>query len=164
MKKIIYVSMLSMLFLCVSYTALSKDSSAPKNIKKRRLDLVKIINNRTECDELLAKMKKDILDKLNGKLESNPKDIWALIQKGWTLNSEGKYDKAIEYFMKALKIKEASSAYMGLGMAYIRKGDLQNADKCYMKALEQKESGDPYYIGDTKISSASISLNDKGIE
>ncbi len=113
---------------------------------EKQLKSVRVINNPKESSEILEEMKTAILKQLDDKLKSNPHDLWSLINKGWIFNSEGKYDKAIKIFEKSISIKADPSAYMGLGMAYIRKGDLEKANYYYMKALETKNNNNPYYI------------------
>ena len=142
-----------------SVTHKNRLNAPDKKITRKRVDLVKVLNDPVKGEELLEKMKKNIMDQLNRKIENDPNNIWALLTKGWALNSEGKYDKAIECFVRALKIQEEPAAYMGLGMAYIRKGDLQKADQCYMKALEQQEAKDTYYLENSKLSPPSVKLD-----
>ena len=164
MKKILYMSMLTFIVLNASQTVLSVENSTPRYNKSKKLSMVTNINSTVETKKLLEKIKNDIITRLDKQIKNNPKNLWALIQKGWTLNSEGKYDEAIICFNKALKLQENSAAYMGLGMAYIRKGDLEKANTLYMKALGQNESNDPYYIDNANLPPASVKLNDKEIE
>jgi tetratricopeptide (TPR) repeat protein len=138
---------------------------AATNLYKKNRPIVTNINSTTETKKLLETIRKNIMTKLNNQIENNPNNLWAIIQKGWTLNSEGKFDDAIKCFNKALKLQENSATYMGLGMAYIRKGDLKKANAYYMKALSQNESHDPYYIDDTELPTPSLKVksNDIGI-
>ncbi len=138
-------------------------NKSSKNVDPHKLPMINIVNNRIECESLLAKMKKDVLAQLDQKLENNPNDLWSILIKGWAMNSEGKYDEAIKYFNKALKIKKVSGAYMGLGMAYINKGELEKANAYYMKALEQNESNDTYYIDNSNLPTPSLKVKDKNI-
>ncbi len=163
MKKILYISILSLLVLNVSFNIFSLDQNMQPDSNKKKLPSASIIDSRVDSDEILEKMKTNILNQLNNKLENDPDNVWAIIMKGWTMNSLGKFDKAIDFFNEALKIQKAPSAYMGLGMAYIRKGELEKANSCYMKALEQKEASNPYYYGDTKLPDASLTVKDKDI-
>ena len=136
---------------------------AGANLYKKNKSLVKNINSTMETTKLLENIRRNIMTRLNNQIENNPDNLWAIIQKGWALNSEGKYDDAIKYFNKALKLQENSAAYMGLGMAYIRKGELEKANSCYMKAITQNESHDTYYIDDTKLPTPSLTVEDKDI-
>ena len=188
MKKISYISLIALITINIPFIVFSENANIPqqniipkqtnnylknsishqnniyqKNNGNKQTNFVSVINNRAEGSLLLEKMKKDILKQLNRKLENNPNNVWMVMLKGWTLNSEGKYNEAIKYFNKGLKIQKISSAYMGLGMAYIRKGDLDKANYYYMKALKQKESGDPYYVEDTKMTAPSLTVKDKDI-
>src|SRR5436190_22405373 len=58
----------------------------------------------------------------------------------------GKYDKAIDYFNKAIAIKDDVAVYYeNLGVAYEESGKAQEAEQAYLKACElEKESGGPF--------------------
>ena len=176
--KSILIFIISSLFVCIASTVTAEDNQpqqasptppattynkSSKKIDSKKLPMINIVNNRIECENLLTEMKKSVLAQLNQKLENNPNDLWSILIKGWAMNSEGKYDEAIAYFNRALKIKEVSAAYMGLGMAYINKGDLKQANAYYMKALELNESNDTYYIDNANIPIPSLKINENNI-
>jgi len=186
MNKLISFPIFLLLALTVPYTAFSTVSApssqlpnqeiqqprqllqdaqprTPAGIYKKKSPIVTNINSTMETTNLLENIRRNIMTKLNKQIENNPGNLWAIIQKGWSLNSEGKYDEAIKYFNKALKLQENSAAYMGLGMAYIRKGELKKANAYYMKAISQNESHDPYYIDDTKLPTPSLTVKDSAI-
>jgi len=59
----------------------------------------------------VVKMKLDIKKQLGKRSTANPNaDIWLLINKGWILTTEGKYDAAIKAFNKSLSVKIVPSA------------------------------------------------------
>ncbi|MCK4948238.1 MAG: tetratricopeptide repeat protein [Candidatus Aureabacteria bacterium] len=57
---------------------------------------------------------------------------------GVTYDAMDDVDKSIEFFKKAVALKEDAVVFSYLGMAYIKKNDLNEAEKCLLKAKELK--------------------------
>ncbi len=56
-------------------------------------------------------------------------------QRGYHLMAVGKYDEAIESFRKAIELNHLyADAYQGLGEAYLKKGETEEAEKYLIKA------------------------------
>jgi tetratricopeptide (TPR) repeat protein len=104
----------------------------------KKKSLTSLINNRVETDQLLEKMKKNIINQLDQKLENNPHNLWAIIQKGWALNSEGKYDEAIKW---AELRAEGIESDAGLVETYLKIIDDFLDNREYDTAQEWAESG-----------------------
>ena len=64
----------------------------------------------------------------------NPKQIDSLVEIGLCYATNGDFDKAIEYFIKALEIKEDSEIICNIGMAYLNKGNYEMAKNYIEKA------------------------------
>ena len=59
------------------------------------------------------------------------------------LHSEGKYEQAIEQYVKALEINpKDSKLHYNIGTAFQAKGDLEHAEKAYNKSLELEPQND----------------------
>jgi superkiller protein 3 len=58
-------------------------------------------------------------------------------QQGYAYNNKGDYDKAIEYYNKAIELNpDYAVAYYNLGNVYNNKGDYGKAIEYYNKAIE----------------------------
>ncbi|OGV19841.1 MAG: hypothetical protein A2X47_12565 [Lentisphaerae bacterium GWF2_38_69] len=79
-----------------------------------------------------------VLTQLNERMQQHPDSAWIYVQRGWLYISMGEQDKAIADFNKSNEIMPNTSAYMGLGMAYNNKGDVNKANESYLKAMKTK--------------------------
>lgn len=84
----------------------------------------------------------DNYKKLEGLAAQNPKDDTAQISAGMSAYSNQDYDKAIEYYKKAIATNPNSGiAYNNIGNAYFRgKKDPKTALQYYVKATEVQPS------------------------
>lgn len=74
------------------------------------------------------------------------KDFFKLIEKGKSAFNEARYDKAISWYKRALKVRANSVfAINCIGMAYAENGQFKDAMSCYDNALEMRKSHEAYY-------------------
>ena len=63
-------------------------------------------------------------------------DVEKHIIKGVKANSLSKYNKAITYFQKAIKIDSSNiESYLGLGFAYYKLNKFNDSVECYQKVV-----------------------------
>jgi hypothetical protein len=59
-----------------------------------------------------------------------------LLIKGYQCRNEGKFEKGIKYFMKAIRIKKTGSLLKGIGYCYMGLGKFEKAIKFFKEAME----------------------------
>ncbi len=76
----------------------------------------------------------------------NPKDD-AYINMGKSYNYKGEYDKALEYFQKAIELNPKNDdAYSGMGVSYYQQKEYDIAIESYQKAIELNPKNDNGYL------------------
>ncbi len=73
------------------------------------------------------------------------KEARRLFEEAYNLQIMGEVDRAIELYMRSLKIQRTARTYTFLGWAYSMKGDYEKAIEACMKAIElDPDYGNPY--------------------
>ena len=81
-------------------------------------------------------------------LRQNPDNSAALRGLGCSMQALGKFDKAVEYYRKALEFSENKEIeYTLLGTVYYFEDNLEKALKYYNLAIDTNEDYDPAYEG-----------------
>ena len=81
-------------------------------------------------------------------LEQNPDNSAALRGLGCSMQALGEFDKAAEYYKKALNFSEKKEIeYTLLGTVYYFEDNLEEALKYYNLAIDSNEDYDPAYEG-----------------
>lgn len=81
-------------------------------------------------------------------LRQNPDNSAALRGLGCSMQALGKFDKAVEYYRKALEFSENKEIeYTLLGTVYYFEDNLEEALKYYNLAIDTNEDYDPAYEG-----------------
>lgn len=94
-------------------------------------------NNYSTCLETCEKI-----------LEADPNNPIALRGIGCVMQSTGEFEKAVEYFNKALEFSKAKEIeYTLLGNVYYNQEDLENAIKYFNLAIDANDDYDPAYEG-----------------
>ena len=70
-------------------------------------------------------------------LEKNPNDVAALIQLGTMYMDAGKYPQAVEYFERALAVREDPTTRADLGICYKQNGQPQKAVEAFARAAAE---------------------------
>lgn len=92
-------------------------------------------------------------------LETNPENATSLNNLGLLLHHEKSFTEAIENFSKAILIEKKPVYFLNAGNSHAMKGNLANAEKCYLEALNT----DPNYYN-AWISLAKLSNHQKKYE
>lgn len=91
---------------------------------------------------------KDCLETCEKILENTPNNSTALRGIGCVMQSNGDFEKAVEYFNKALAFsKNKEIEYTLLGTLYYNQEDLDNAIKYFNLAIDINDNYDPAYEG-----------------
>lgn len=78
--------------------------------------------------------------------DSSEADIY--YNMGVTYSENGEYDKAIEYYKKAIQLNPGDQgAYYNLGNTYFIRRDYTNAIACFQNAIQLKPDSDDAYVG-----------------
>jgi len=86
------------------------------------------------------------LDQLKQKIAANPNDSDALAQLGNMYMDVGKFPQAIDYYERALKVREDTNVRTDLGIAYKQSGRLDDALAAFTRvASEAPESWQATY-------------------
>ncbi|MCQ2283913.1 MAG: tetratricopeptide repeat protein [Bacteroidales bacterium] len=106
----------------------------------------------------------EALDFINKKLEENPDDLIAMNIKGNVLGRGfQRLDDAIALFQKVVSIDDSfSSAWENMGIAYAMKGNVEQAEKCLLKA-HALSPDDQNVIGNLQILYRQMGQPDKMI-
>ena len=80
-------------------------------------------------------------------LEFNPGDISARNNLGWVLYLQGRFDEAIDQYRAILAAASSSQARFNLGLAYLARGDVEEAEKTYAQAIEEFGAAEGRAIG-----------------
>ncbi len=91
-------------------------------------------------DELLVRVERDMhqasLEALTERIESNPDDVEARMQRGQVLIKQAEFEQAIEEYTAALRQRpEAAVLYRLRGLAHVRTGQLDQAITDFTEAL-----------------------------
>jgi len=130
----------------------SKDIEKIQNLGKR----LKQINSKFKLLNLLRQAKEeydktqfeDCIKTCEEALKINPSDSAALRGLGCSTQAMGDFEKAKEYYLKALKFsKHKEIEYTLLGTLYYLEDDLETALKYYNFAIDVNEGYDPAYEG-----------------
>lgn len=86
------------------------------------------------------------LDMLKKRIEQNPTDFDALVQLGNMYMDVSKFPQAIDYFKRALAVREEPSVRTDLGICYKQSGQMQQARDAFQKvAAEQPDQWQAVY-------------------
>lgn len=86
------------------------------------------------------------LDMLKKQIEQNPNDFDALVQLGNMYMDVSKFPQAIDYFKRALAVREEPSVRTDLGICYKQSGQMQDARDAFRKvATEQPDQWQAVY-------------------
>lgn len=86
------------------------------------------------------------LDMLKKQIEQNPNDFDALVQLGNMYMDVSKFPQAIDYFKRALAVREEPSVRTDLGICYKQSGQMQQAREAFQKvATEQPDQWQAVY-------------------
>jgi len=70
-------------------------------------------------------------------------EAYKFLDEGLKLQSEAKYDEAIDHYVKAIEINpNDSKLHYNIGTAFQAKGDVEHAERAYKKALEVDPKND----------------------
>lgn len=67
-----------------------------------------------------------------------PKDVKIYLLIATVYTTAGKFDKALEFYQKALEIEQNPGAYLGLAGVYEKRGQTEEAIKAYAKVIDLK--------------------------
>jgi tetratricopeptide (TPR) repeat protein len=86
------------------------------------------------------------LEMLKKQVEQNPNDFDALVQLGNMYMDVSKFPQAIDYFNRALKVREEAAVRTDLGICYKQSGQMQQARDAFQKvASEQPDQWQAIY-------------------
>ena len=86
------------------------------------------------------------LELLKKQIAQNPNDFDALVQLGTMYMDVSKFPQAIEYFNRALGVREEPSVRTDLGICYKQSGQMQQAREAFQKvASEQPDQWQAVY-------------------
>lgn len=86
------------------------------------------------------------LEMLKKQVEQNPRDFNALVQLGSMYMDVSKFPQAIDYFNRALAVREEPSVRTDLGICYKQSGQMQQARDAFRKvASEQPDQWQAVY-------------------
>ncbi len=86
------------------------------------------------------------LDMLKKQIEQNPNDFDALVQLGNMYMDVSKFPQAIDYFKRALAVREEPAVRTDLGICYKQSGQMQDARDAFRKvATEQPDQWQAVY-------------------
>ncbi|HEV8432709.1 MAG TPA: tetratricopeptide repeat protein [Thermoanaerobaculia bacterium] len=86
------------------------------------------------------------LEMLKKQIEQNPNDFDALVQLGNMYMDVSKFPQAIDYFNRALAVREEPSVRTDLGICYKQSGQMQQARDAFRKvATEQPDQWQAIY-------------------
>ena len=86
------------------------------------------------------------LEMLKKQIEQNPNDFDALVQLGNMYMDVSKFPQAIDYFKRALAVREEPSVRTDLGICYKQSGQMQQAREAFQKvATEQPDQWQAVY-------------------
>ena len=86
------------------------------------------------------------LEMLKKQVEQNPNDFNALVQLGNMYMDVSKFPQAIDYFKRALAVREEPSVRTDLGICYKQSGQMENARDAFRKvASEQPDQWQAIY-------------------
>ena len=94
--------------------------------------------------------------------EKTPEDALRLDMKGVDYVKEGKYDKAIDSYSDSLTVKKDPTVYYNRGVAYMNKGDFENAVKDFTTAIGMQPANFPA-LNNRAISFRSMGKYDEAI-
>jgi len=78
------------------------------------------------------------LEMLKKQVEQNPNDFDALVQLGNMYMDVSKFQQAIDYFKRALAVREEPSVRTDLGICYKQSGQNENARDAFRKVAEER--------------------------
>ncbi|MGQ9618205.1 MAG: tetratricopeptide repeat protein [Candidatus Aminicenantia bacterium] len=160
-EQIIFVSQLER---NPSIDAVLKKAKHPETVSEEGIEFLE------QGNALFSEGKYDeAIDAYKKFLEKNPANFQVRYNIGNCYKEKGEYDKAIEEYNIVIKnIKEkkqelkgdelASKAFTGIGEAYFKKGDFQNARESFMKSLEifPKDEVLAYNVGEIYFSNDKV--------
>lgn len=82
------------------------------------------------------------IEQLKGRLESNPRDVDAMIGLGNLYMDARKYDDAISWFEGALALRDDPDVKTDLGLCYRGRGDIDRA----LRTFREVRSADPTHF------------------
>ncbi|HEX7190438.1 MAG TPA: tetratricopeptide repeat protein [Thermoanaerobaculia bacterium] len=86
------------------------------------------------------------LEMLKKQIDQNPNDVDALVQLGNMYMDVAKFPQAIDYFNRALKVREEPSVRTDLGICYKQSGQMEQARDAFRKvASEQPDQWQAIY-------------------
>jgi tetratricopeptide (TPR) repeat protein len=85
--------------------------------------------------EMESGEKEKAINSFKKSVEMDPRNRLALYQLGILHQSKKDYDSAINYYTESLRVKNDFDAYNNLGVCYLRKGMLKEANRNFKKAL-----------------------------
>ncbi|MFL5246110.1 MAG: tetratricopeptide repeat protein [Gemmataceae bacterium] len=81
-------------------------------------------------------LSKDAFEYFHSRVEANPKDSWALYQRGYEWLDKGEPDIAIKDFNKSIRIDpKVAASFRGRGNAWFDKKEYDNAIRDYEEAI-----------------------------
>ncbi|PIZ99256.1 MAG: hypothetical protein COX77_01985 [Candidatus Komeilibacteria bacterium CG_4_10_14_0_2_um_filter_37_10] len=100
-----------------------------------------------ECQDLLDQEKFDLAEaKIIDILKIDPKNIEAYQKLGRLYRTIKQYDQAIEVYNYLLRVASNAHIYADLAAIAEERGDLKEAEKNYLAALQQGEQQGEYYF------------------
>jgi len=124
--------------------------------------LVKVLGSKSDINLINRFLKKELIEKQLKSIEDRETKSFIQNNLGNLYSDLGEYEKAKEYYIKALETKEellkSNPAYLGdlagtqnnLGNLYSKLGEYEKAERLYIKALENYEKLsklNPAYLG-----------------
>jgi len=131
--------------LCKDYQSENDFMQAIALRNSKRIN--KKLRNEIE-NKILSSCNSDVIenDYLRDEIDNiKDKKIQSLFEKGNTYYYKGNYDKAIEYYEKAIELKSDDEVYYNMGYVYCNKGNYDKAIECYEKAIELKPDKNEAY-------------------
>jgi tetratricopeptide (TPR) repeat protein len=77
------------------------------------------------------------LDDLKAKVAANPNDFESLVQLGNMYSDVAKYPQAIDYYERALRIREDANVRTDLGISYKQSGRLDDAHAAFERVSQE---------------------------